>query len=349
MTAATPRERFLAALRRKPQSAPTGWMMRQAGRYLPEYQAARKNRSFVECMEDPVTAAEITLQPIRRFGMDAAVVFSDILVLPKAMGQNLEFLEGEGPRLSPPIRERADIERLKDFDPQAATGYLQTTLKHVRAELGMERAIVGFCGAPFTVASYMIEGGSSRNFERTKSWMYRDPSGFARLIERVIDNSLPYLAMQVQAGADALQLFDSWGGSLSLEQYRRFLAEPMRRMLAGARSTGAPVILYVNGGGHLLPLLVELGADCLSVDWRVDVPAVRALTHGRCALQGNLDPTILFADEGSVRVETERVLRSFAGHPGFIFNLGSGILPKTPVSNVAAAFEVLFGLRGAPA
>lgn len=341
----TPRQRFLAALARTPQAAPTGWMMRQAGRYLPEYQAARRGRSFVECVEDPVTAAEITLQPVRRFGMDAAVVFSDILVVPKAMGQDLEFIESTGPRLTPPLAERADIERLKDFDPLGPTGYLAETLRLVRNELGAERAIVGFCGAPFTVASYMIEGGSSRNFERTKRWMYTDPAGFARLLERIVDNSAPYLAMQVKAGADALQLFDSWGGALSLEQYRRHLEAPMRRLIAAARQTVAPVILYVNGGGHLLPLLVELGADCLSVDWRVDVASVRTLSAGRCALQGNLDPTILFAGPDIVRQETQRVLTAFAGHPGYIFNLGSGILPKTPVESVAAAFEALFSLR----
>jgi uroporphyrinogen decarboxylase len=337
----TPRERFLAALRREPQAAPTGWMMRQAGRYLPEYQAARRGRTFVECVEDPAAAAEITLQPIRRFGMDAAVVFSDILIVPKAMGQNLAFHEGEGPELSPPLQGRADLERLSPFDPFVATASLAATLRLVRAELGPERALVGFCGAPFTVASYMIEGGSSRNFERTKRWMYDDPSGFSALLERVVAASGPYLAMQVASGADALQLFDSWGGALSLEQYRRFLAAPMRALIAAARQTGAPVILYVNGGGHLLPLLADLGADCLSVDWRIDIEAARRLTHGRQALQGNLDPTILFARPEIVRAETERTLDAFQGHPGYIFNLGSGILPKTPVESVAAAFETL--------
>jgi uroporphyrinogen decarboxylase len=343
------RRSFVAALRGEVQDAPTGWMMRQAGRYLPEYQALRSGRSFLERVHDPELAAEITMQPVRRFDLDAAVIFCDILMPPAAMGQELEFVDGVGPVLRPPVRSAADVEQLRDFDPHEATGFLGQALRRVRAELGPDRALIGFCGAPFTVASYMIEGGSSRNFEHTKRLALDEPATFARLLDRVVDNQLPYLSMQVEAGADALQLFDSWGGALDADTYRRWLLPSLRRLVAGARATGAPVILYVNGCAHLLEVLLEAEPDCLSVDWRVAPAAARAVAAGpgrRVALQGNLDPCVLFAAPDVVRRETERVLDAFRGHPGYVFNVGSGILPRTPVDGVRAAFDTLRARRG---
>ncbi|QDU70042.1 uroporphyrinogen decarboxylase [Engelhardtia mirabilis] len=340
-----PKERFLAALRGEPLAAAPGWMMRQAGRYLPEYQELRTGRTFMERVRDPHLAAEITLQPVRRFGMDAAVIFCDILVPPDAMGVKVEFIDGKGPVMAEPLRSAADIERLVDFDPRQATGYLAEAIGLVRTELGDSRAIVGFCGAPFTTASYMIEGGSSRNFERTKALLYDEPETFARLLDRVVDNLIPYLAMQVEAGADALQIFDSWGGALDAHTYREVLSPSLHRLVEGARATGVPVIVYANGASHLLEVLADTGCDCLSIDWRTDPAEARARVGGRVSLQGNLDPCVLFSSPDVVRRETNRVLDAFAGHAGHVFNVGSGILPKTPVECVGAAFETLFERR----
>ena len=343
----TPRDRFLAALRGEAQDAPTGWMMRQAGRYLPEYQATRKGKTFLDTTGDPTTATEITLQPIRRYGMDTAVVFSDILIPPQAMGLHLEFHEGRGPVLSPPVRTREDVDRLRDFVPEQDTTSLLETLRRVRAELGNERALVGFCGAPFTTVSYMVEGGTSRNFENSKRILFDDPDLFSALTDKLTENLVPYLKAQVAAGADALQIFDSWGGALDAETYRKHLLPSLKRLVAEAKSTGAPVLVYANGGSHLIEVLLDAEPDALSIDWRTDVARARELCAARgVALQGNLDPTILFASPDVVRRETARVLDAFRGHPGYVFNLGSGILPKTPTDSVGAAFETLFARRG---
>ncbi|MEO0650829.1 MAG: uroporphyrinogen decarboxylase [Planctomycetota bacterium] len=340
-----PRERFLAALGGEVLDGSPGWMMRQAGRYLPEYQAMAEGRTFLERVHDPELAAEITLQPIRRYGMDAAVIFCDILVPPAAMGLDLDFVAGTGPVFANPVRDRDAIEALKDFDAKQDTGFLGDAIRRVRAELGEERAIIGFCGAPFTVASYMVEGGSSRNFEHSKRMMHDAPEDFARLLDRVVDNQLGYLAVQVEAGADALQIFDSWGGALDAYTYERVLGPSLQRLVRGAKDLGVPVIVYLNGCGHLIETLLATEPDCLSIDWRLDAKAVSAQVGGRAALQGNLDPIVLHAEPDVVRRETERTLDAFKGHPGHVFNVGSGIVPKTPVESVGAAFETLFARR----
>ena len=340
-----PRERFLAALGGESLDAPPGWMMRQAGRYLPEYQKLAQGRTFLERVHDPALAAEITLQPIRRYGMDAAVIFCDILVPPAAMGLDLDFVAGSGPVFANPVRDREAVEALADFDARETTGFLGDAIRAVRAELGDERAILGFCGAPFTVASYMVEGGSSRNFEHSKRMLHDEPETFARLLERVVDNQLGYLALQVEAGADALQVFDSWGGALDAHTYERAVLPSTRRLVQGAKALGVPVILYLNGCGHLIETLLACEPDCLSIDWRLDPRAVSAQVGARAALQGNLDPIVLHAGPQVVRRETARVLDAFAGHGGHVFNVGSGIVPKTPVESVGAAFETLFERR----
>jgi uroporphyrinogen decarboxylase len=337
----TSRRRFLDALACRATDRAPAWFMRQAGRYLPEYRALRSGQSFMATLADPARAAEITLQPIRRFGMDAAVVFSDILVPLAAMGLSVDFVEGAGPVVTPPVRTRADVDRLVDFDPNVATATLGACLRLVRAELGDERALVGFCGAPFTVASYAIEGKSSREFAETKRLLYGEPATFDALQARIVENSIGYLAMQVASGADALQIFDSWGGALDAHTYRRAVLPHLVRLVRGAKDTGAPVIVYVNGGGHLLELLLETGADALSIDWRVDPRAARRIVGAHVALQGNLDPIVLLADRASVEHETRRVLSEFAGHAGHVFNVGSGLIPRTPVENVAAALDVV--------
>jgi len=342
------RTRFLAACRGEATDRPPAWMMRQAGRYLPEYRAEREGSTFLEMVHDPARAAEVTLQPIRRYGMDAAVIFCDILVPPAAMGMEVEFVEGRGPLLGPPIRTRDDVERLKDFDASVETAFLGQAIRNVRAELGDERAIIGFCGAPFTVASYMVEGGSSRNFENTKQMMLGDPETFDRLLERVTDASMGYLRHQVESGADVLQVFDSWGGALSAEVYRARILPHVERLVAAAKGFGVPAILYVNGCSHLLEVMVDSGADVLGIDWRVAPREAIERVGGRVALQGNLDPCTLFAPPDVVRAEARRVLDAFAGQDGYIFNLGSGILPKTPLESVQALWDVaLDGVGGA--
>ncbi|MEL6427926.1 MAG: uroporphyrinogen decarboxylase [Planctomycetota bacterium] len=338
----SPRERFLAACRGEPTDRPPAWMMRQAGRYLPEYRALREGTTFLGMVHDSEKASEVTLQPIRRYGMDCAVIFCDILVPPAAMGMEVEFVEGRGPILGPPVRSRDHVEALSDFDAAEATGFLAESIRRVRAELGDERAIMGFCGAPFTVASYMVEGQSSRNFENTKHMMLGDPETFDRLLERVTDNSIGYLARQVDAGADALQIFDSWGGALSAHTYRERLLPHVERLVAEAKGFGVPVVLYVNGCSHLLEVMKESGADVLGIDWRVDPRQAIEVAGNDVALQGNLDPCTLFAPPDVVRAEAARTLANFAPKGnGYIFNLGSGILPKTPLDSVQALWDTV--------
>lgn len=341
MAPTSPRERFLSACRCQPVDRPPAWMMRQAGRYLPEYRATREGRTFLEMARDPEIAAEITMQPVRRFRMDGAVIFCDILVPAAAMGVDVEFLAGSGPVLDPAVRDAAAVDALRDFDPLEATGFLAEALRLVRAELGEERAIIGFCGAPFTVASYLIEGRSSRNFENTKAMLLGEPALFERLLTRIVDVSIPYLAMQVDAGADVLQVFDSWAGALDAATYRGAVLPQLTRLVEGAQATGAPVIVYANGGGHLLEPLADSGADVLSVDWRVDAADAIARVGERVALQGNLDPCVLFAPPQVVQREARAVLEAFAPARGHLFNLGSGILPTTPLEGVAALWRTV--------
>ncbi len=345
MPSMTSRERFLAACRRETLDAPPAWVMRQAGRYLPEYRAAREGRSFLDMVHDSAVAAEVTLQPIRRFDMDAAVIFSDILVPPAAMGVAVNFLEGEGPSLAPVVRTAADVERLTDFDPWTATRFLADAIRIVRRELGAGKAIIGFCGAPWTVASYMIEGGSSRNFDHTKKMLYDDPALFDSLLKRIVDNSIPYLEMQVEAGADVVQVFDSWGGALDADVYRARILPHVKRLVAGAKARGVPVILYVNGATQLLEVMADSGADVLGLDWRVSPKDAIARVGGRCALQGNLDPCALFAAPAVVTREANRVLDAFAAQKGYVFNLGSGILPTVPVASMEALFATIRARR----
>jgi uroporphyrinogen decarboxylase len=342
-TKMTSRERFLAACRRTPLDVPPAWVMRQAGRYLPEYREVRGQHDFLAMVHDPKLAAEVTCQPIRRFGMDAAVIFSDILVPCQAMGVEVRFEEGEGPRLSPPVRTVEDVKRLVDFDPETKTGFLAEAIRLTRREIGKERAIIGFCGAPWTTASYMVEGSTSRNFEHTKKLLYGNPELFDALCTRIVDNLVPYLGMQVRAGADVVQIFDSWGGALDAATWRRALLPHVKRLVAGAKGLGVPVILYVNGASQLLEVMADTGADVLGIDWRVDPAEAMQRVGSRVALQGNMDPCILFAGPDVVARETTRVLDAFAGQKGHIFNLGSGILPGTPVESMAAIFRVLQG------
>ncbi len=339
------RERFLAACRREKLDAPPAWVMRQAGRYLPEYREIRARHDFLSMVRTPELAAEVTCQPIRRFDMDVAVIFSDILVPLAAMGLDVQFKEGEGPSLPPPVRTAQDVERLRDFIPAESTAFVGDAIRRVRAELGDGKAILGFCGAPWTTASYAIEGGSTRDFANAKRLLYSEPAVFDRLCARLVDNLVPYLEMQVAAGADAVQIFDSWGGALDASTWRHAILPHTSRLVAGAKKLGVPVILYVNGAAHLLQAMAGSGADVLGIDWRV--PASEAIRHvgARAALQGNLDPCALFAPPEVVEREMRRVLDEFAPQAGYVFNLGSGILPGTPVESMDAVFRVVKSKR----
>jgi uroporphyrinogen decarboxylase len=341
----TSRERFLAACAREKQAAPPAWVMRQAGRYLPEYREVRARHDFLGMVRTPEVAAEVTCQPVRRFDMDVAVIFSDILVPLGAMGLDVQFKEGAGPSLAPPVRTEEDVSRLRNFVPWESTGFVGEAIRKVRAELGDSKAILGFCGSPWTTASYAIEGGSSRDFENAKRLLYAEPAVFDRLCSRLVDNLVPYLAMQVEAGADALQIFDSWGGALDAATWRHAILPHTSRLVAGAKRLGVPVILYVNGAAHLLQAMAGAGADVIGIDWRVS--ASEAIRHvgARAALQGNLDPCALFAPESVVERETNRVLDEFAPQEGYVFNLGSGILPNTPVASMEAIFRAVKARR----
>jgi uroporphyrinogen decarboxylase len=338
----TGRERFLVACRRARTDRAPAWMMRQAGRYLPEYREARGTRPFLDAVRDPALAAELTLQPIRRFGMDAAIVFSDILVPVAAMGVGVEFVEGEGPRLTPAVRTLEDARRLTT-DVRERTAFLADTIRRVRAAIGTERALIGFCGGPFTVASYVIEGGSSRNYEHTKRAMLAEPRLWSELCERVTEAAAPYLTMQIDAGADAVQIFESWGGALDRRTWNERVGPYVARLVAAAHARGVPAILYVNGASHLLEAMAESGADVLGIDWRVDPADAIRRVGGRVALQGNLDPCALFAPPDVVERMTREVLEAFGEQQGYVFNLGSGILPKTPVESVEAMFRTVLG------
>lgn len=321
------------------------WMMRQAGRYLPEYRELRERVSFLELCRTPEIACEATLQPLRRFPFDAAILFSDLLVPLEAMGLDFGYPKG-GPRVTDPVRTRADLDRLRPVDTRATLGYVPDAVRLLVRELG-DTPLIGFGGAPFTLASYMVEGGPSKNFAHTKGMMVADPDAAHRLFGYLADTVVDYVGAQLEAGAVVYQLFDSWGGMLSDADYRAFCLEPLRRIVDGLRSYGAPCILYVNGGGHLLDTIAEVGADVVGVDWRLDLADVRTRLGNRVrCFQGNLDPVVLLGPEATVRDRTRQTLeRGVTGGGGYVFNLGHGVLPPTPPENVGAMVETVHAFR----
>ncbi|MBI4386604.1 MAG: uroporphyrinogen decarboxylase [Elusimicrobia bacterium] len=333
--------RFLEACARRPVDATPVWFMRQAGRYMAEYRALRKRYSILELCERPELAAEVTLQPVRRFGVDAAILFADILLPARPLGLKLDFVRGEGPALSPPIRARRDVERLRDFDPRQGLPYVLEAVRIVRRELaatsGGRVALIGFAGAPFTLASYLVEGGSSGHYFETKRMMYQDPKTWRALMEKLSRVTARYLEAQIEAGAQAVQLFDSWVGALSAADYRRFVLPYSRYVLESLRACKVPTIHFGTGTSGFLEEFREAGGDVIGVDWRIPLGrAWKKIGYGR-AIQGNLDPVVLACGSGSeLRDAVRAVLKEAAGRAGHIFNLGHGILPQTPVENVEA-------------
>jgi uroporphyrinogen decarboxylase len=333
-------ERFLRACRRQKVDATPVWFMRQAGRYLSEYRAVReKAGGFLTLCRTPELACEVTLQPVDLLGVDAAILFSDILIPLPAMGIGLHFEEGEGPKLEP-VRSAGAIEKLRVPDPVQETGFVMDAIRLIRTELAGKVPLIGFAGAPFTLASYAVEGGSSRNFRHTLAWMYEEPESFRLLLDLMADTAILYLKAQVEAGAQAFQLFDSWAGVLSRRHYREFALPATAKIFAALKGLGVPMILYVNGSAPFLEELALAGADVVSVDWRVSLSEANDRLRGAVALQGNLDPIALYAPREILRQEVARVL-SAAPATGHIFNLGHGVLPDTPRESAAALVEMV--------
>ena len=331
-------ERFIAACRRQPVDRTPVWMMRQAGRYLPEYRELRSRVDFLTLCKSPDLATEVSLQPIARFGMDACVIFSDIMVAVEAMGAPIAFEEGGGPRVTAPIRTMADVDRLEVADPVHALPYVLETLRRTREELHDRAAVVGFAGGPFTLASYLVEGGGSRTFAAIKTMLYAEPAVAHALLAKLAEFVSRYAAEQVREGAHAVQLFDTWAGELSPAAYEEFALPYQRAILDAIRRAGAPAILYVNGCAGKFDLLRRAGADVVSVDWRVSLGQARAELGAEVALQGNVDPCVLLSTPDAVRAAARDAMHA-AGPTGHVLNLGHGILPSTPLACAQAFVE----------
>lgn len=328
--------RLVRAARRETLDRPPVWLMRQAGRYMPEYRAMRERYSFLELCHTPSAAVEVSLQPYHAFGMDGVIMFSDILIPPEAMGMEVVFGDG-GPSFPHPLQSRADIDRLIIPDPVEKTGFVMEILRQLRQELSGDphTALIGFAGAPWTLATYMIEGGGSKNFAKIKGMMAEQPEALHALLDKLSKTIVLYLNAQIEAGAQVVQLFDTWGGILSAEEYRQFILPYHQQIISQLQREQAPVILYVNNSRGLLPLLAEAGPDVISVDALTSITEARRLVGPQYALQGNLEPTLLFAKPEVLAPKVQAlVAEGQAAGPGYLFNLGHGILPPTPVENV---------------
>jgi len=330
---------FLQACRRLPADRKPVWFMRQAGRYMAEYRKLRQQYGMLELCRTPELAAEVTLQPIKRFDLDAAIIFADILLPLPPMGVNFDFVAGEGPQIFNPVRSGADVEALRVVEPEESLGYVLEALKIVRQQLPPRVALIGFAGAPFTIASYMIEGGHSRHFLHTKSMMYDHPESWSRLMSVVSESTMRYLKAQVKAGAQAVQLFDSWVGILDPDDYRRYVLPHSARVLKELESLGVPVIHFGTGTSGYLDLLREAGGTVIGVDWRIPLGQAWERIGFDRAVQGNLDPTAMMAPREVLKGKVHSVLEQAGDRVGHIFNLGHGFLPQTPLENVDAVVE----------
>jgi uroporphyrinogen decarboxylase len=331
---------FLRALLRQPTEYTPIWIMRQAGRYLPEYNATRARAgSFLDLCRNPDLATEVTLQPLERFPLDAAILFSDILTVPDAMGLGLYFAEGEGPKFSRPVQDEAAIRALHVPDVARELRYVTDAVAQIRKALGNRVPLIGFSGSPYTLACYMIEGGASDDFRRVKEMLYARPD----LLHRVLDINAravtSYLNAQIEAGAQAVMLFDTWGGALSQQAYHEFSLRYLQQVVSGLTrehdSDRIPVIAFTKGGGLWLESIADIGVDAVGLDWTIDIGAARARVGDRVALQGNMDPMVLFSTPEAIRAEAIAILQSFGSGPGHVFNLGHGVAQRTPPEHVA--------------
>ncbi len=334
-------ERFLRACRREPVDRTPVWFMRQAGRYMPEYRAIRANHTLLDIIANAELAAEVTLQPVEALGVDAAIIFADILPPLIPMGMDLEYAAGEGPILHNPLRNRASIEALRPFDPVEALRPTLEAISIVRRELDGKVALIGFAGGPFTLASYAIEGGSSRNYQFTKSLMYTEPDTWALLMDKLATMTAEYLRAQVRAGAQCVQIFDSWAGALAPGDYRRYVLPATQRIVQAIEPEGVPVIVFGTNTSGMLDVVAEAGSSIIGVDWRIPLDRAWDIVGHDRAVQGNLDPLVLFAPLPEVEIRVHDILDRANGRPGHIFNLGHGILPQTPVETVRAVVEMV--------
>ncbi len=340
--------RFIRACRREPVDRTPVWFMRQAGRYMPEYRKIRRSHSILEICKTPRLAAEVTQQPIDALDVDAAIVFADILLPLEPMGLKLEFVQGDGPKIENPIRSLADVARLATTNA-ADLGYVGEAIALVRKNLSDRVPIIGFVGAPFTLASYTIEGGGSRNYAATKYLMWREPAAWQGLMEAIVQAVTPYAASQVVNGADAIQVFDSWAGALAPDDYERYVLPYSEMLIRQIQSTSVPVIHFGTGNGAFLELFHSAGGDVLGLDWRVRLDEAWERIDEEAAVQGNLDPIALLAPLPALRRKVEDILSRAGGRPGHIFNLGHGIVPQTPVDNVKAVVAMVRDYRPANA
>ena len=332
--------RFLKACRLETVDTTPVWFMRQAGRYMAEYRAIREKYGLLEIVKQPELAAEVTLQPVRAFGVDAAILFADILLPLPPMGVDFEFVKGEGPSIHNPVRTQVDVDALRPLHPEETLAHVMEAIRLLRTELG-NTPLIGFSGAPFTVASYMIEGGPSRDYKTTKLMMYSAPELWHAFMDKLSTSLAEYLTAQIDAGAQAVQLFDSWVGALSPMDYENFVLPYSKKVLDAAHATGVPVINFGTGMATLLPLMRQAGGDVIGLDWRVPLDnGWQTIGHDR-AVQGNLDPVALFAPITEMKKRIHDVLRRAEGRPGHIFNVGHGILQHTPEENVKAAVEII--------
>ncbi len=327
---------FLRACRRQKTERTPVWMMRQAGRYLPEYRAVRAKNDFLTMCKTPALAAEVTVQPVDLIGVDAAIIFSDILVVPEAMGMRLEMVESRGPRLFNPIATKADVDRLRVPDPERDLRYVLRAIDETRRTLEGRVPLIGFAGSPWTLAAYMVEGQGSKDFRTIKRMMLEEPDLLAALLRKLSEAVRLFLEAQIAAGANAVQLFDTWGGILAPDHYRKFSLDPIESIVSSLRREGAPVIVFSKGANHSLDLISQVGADVVGIDWTVDIGEARRLTGDRVALQGNFDPALLYASPESIRGEALSILRKYGNGTGHVFNLGHGIQPDVPVDNARA-------------
>lgn len=329
---------FMRACRLEPTDYTPVWLMRQAGRYMPEYRRIRQQHSFLELCRNPQLCSEIMCLAVEQLGVDAAIVFSDLLPILEPMGMELEFAQGEGPLIHNPVRESADVERVIELESADALHFVMEAVRQTRADLPANIPLIGFAGSPFTLGSYAIEGGASRDFLHTKTLMYRDRGAWDALMRRLARAVIVYLNAQIAAGAQAVQLFDSWAGTLGPDDYRQYVLPFVGQIVAGV-TPGVPVISFATGNPQLIPLLAESGATVIGVDWRVRLDDAWRMIGPERAIQGNLDPMSLLADVAELRRRAENVLQQAAGRPGHIFNLGHGVLPQTPVGNARALVD----------
>ena len=349
MSAELKNDRFLRALNREPVDVTPVWMMRQAGRYLPEYRATReKAGSFMDLCRNAELACEVTIQPLERYPLDAAILFSDILTIPDAMGLGLTFNTGHGPQFSNPVRTAADVKNLPIPDPEGELQYVMNAVRTIRKELDGRVPLIGFSGSPWTLATYMVEGGGTKEYGKIKGMLFDQPETLHLLLDKLADSVILYLNAQIAAGAQAVQIFDTWGGVLTPRDYQEFSLNYMQKIVDGLTRENdgrkVPVILFTKGGGQWLDKMAATGADCLGVDWTIDLSDARKLAGNNTALQGNMDPCILYSNPERIREEVGNVLASYGKGNGHVFNLGHGIHPTIDPENVGAFINAVHEL-----